>query len=172
MAFENTVRLHCDTPGCGSAYQSMTPSTGTALTEAQRTGWSLARIGLLCPGCTGTTKDHPEDPEIEVPDGRTMVYVAGPMSGLPNYNFDAFHQASRVLRARGFAVQNPADDGVTPGFTHSDYMRRALRRMMLCTEVFLLPGWQDSRGATIEHDLAVELGMPVHYPEDWMEDPH
>ena len=36
------------------------------------------------------------------------IYVAGPMSGLPAFNFPAFHEAAADLRACGFDVVNPA----------------------------------------------------------------
>jgi hypothetical protein len=37
----------------------------------------------------------------------------------------------------------------------------ALRQLALCDGVALLPGWQDSRGARIEHQLATQLGLIV-----------
>jgi hypothetical protein len=38
----------------------------------------------------------------------TRAYIAGPMTGLPEFNFPAFHAAAASLRARGFEVENPA----------------------------------------------------------------
>lgn len=40
-------------------------------------------------------------------------------------------------------------------------MRRGLRQLLTCDTIALLPGWQNSRGATIEHQLATGLGMTV-----------
>jgi len=37
------------------------------------------------------------------------IYLSGPMSGLPGFNFPAFHAAAAKLRADGFTVLNPAE---------------------------------------------------------------
>ena len=37
----------------------------------------------------------------------TKVYLAGPMRGLPRYNFDAFDRAAKYLREDGYAVFSP-----------------------------------------------------------------
>jgi len=80
------------------------------------------------------------------------------MSGLPDYNYPAFNEAARILREEGLEVANPAE--TPPQDTWQDYMRHAIRKMMLCDEVILLPGWHKSRGACIEKRLAAELGIP------------
>lgn len=43
------------------------------------------------------------------------VYLAGPMTGIADYNFPAFNAAAARLRAVGFDVVNPADHGVVEG---------------------------------------------------------
>lgn len=39
----------------------------------------------------------------------TRLYIAGPMSGLPQFNFPAFHAAAIALRAAGYAIISPAE---------------------------------------------------------------
>lgn len=98
----------------------------------------------------------------------TKVYLAGPMSGLPEYNYPAFFHAAELLRERGLIVENPAEHAQrNPQPSWNGYMRQALKLMLDCEQLFLLPGWGRSVGAVIEHDLANELEMPIHYPEDW-----
>lgn len=103
----------------------------------------------------------------------TTLYIAGPMSGLPEFNYPAFEDAERTLDPH-FDVLSPHridfDQGTTPGeHPWVWYMRHALRLLLDADGVALLPGWQDSRGAKIEHDLAVELGMPVRYVDHWVD---
>lgn len=38
------------------------------------------------------------------------IYIAGPMSGLPEFNYPAFNRAAAVLRAQGHHVENPAEN--------------------------------------------------------------
>lgn len=91
------------------------------------------------------------------------IYVAGPMTGMPDLNFPAFHAAATALRAAGLDVVNPAE--VCPDHTMPwiDCLRRDIVAMMDCDAIVLLPGWMDSKGARLERHIAVELGMSVHY---------
>ena len=89
------------------------------------------------------------------------LYLSGPMTGLPELNFPAFHKAAAELRAMGYEVVNPAElnpDGATPW---AQCMRNDIKALCDCCTVALLPGWEDSRGANIEARLALNLGMRV-----------
>lgn len=95
----------------------------------------------------------------------TRVYIAGPMTGLPDFNYPAFHAAAADLRAAGKDVVNPAelhgpeDSGGDQSWEW--YLRAALVAMLGCDEIVLLPGWETSRGARLERYVAEALGMPV-----------
>ena len=39
----------------------------------------------------------------------TRIYIAGPMTGIPEHNYPAFHAAVAKLRAGGDAVSRPVD---------------------------------------------------------------
>lgn len=89
------------------------------------------------------------------------LYLAGPMTGLPELNFPAFHAEAARLRAMGHDVVNPAEVNPDPGAAWADCMRADIRELCTCDGVALLPGWEKSRGATLEHHIAVALGMPT-----------
>lgn len=89
------------------------------------------------------------------------IYLAGPMSNLPDLNFPAFNAEAVRLRAMGYEVENPAEVQLPEGATWSDYMRADLPLLLKCDTVVLLPGWNHSRGARLEAHLARELGMHV-----------
>lgn len=89
------------------------------------------------------------------------LYVAGPMSGMPELNFPAFHAESARLRALGFEVTNPAEINADPASGWLACMRADIPELVLCDGVALLPGWQKSRGASIEERLARDLGLLV-----------
>lgn len=89
------------------------------------------------------------------------VYIAGPMTGLPEFNYPAFNAEAARLRALGFDVQNPAENPVPACGTWLGYMRMAVAQLVTCDMVALLPGWWRSRGARIEAVLAWALGLRV-----------
>lgn len=91
------------------------------------------------------------------------------MTGLPDLNFPAFHEAAALLRARGVNVVNPAEFGEEPGKQWSDYLRKDIKALMDCDHVVTLPGWQASKGAKIEVRLALDLGMQVSNLADVLE---
>lgn len=97
------------------------------------------------------------------------LYIAGPMSGLPDYNYPAFYAAADRLRAAGFDPINPArTEGREGCMTWLDYMRAALRDIADADGIALLPSWQSSRGATVENDLGKSLGLPVKRLDCWI----
>jgi hypothetical protein len=87
------------------------------------------------------------------------IYLSGPMTGLPEQNYPAFHAEAERLRALGYHVESPAENPTPHCGTWSGYMRFALSQMITCELVALLPGWVDSRGATLEHYVARKLGI-------------
>jgi hypothetical protein len=101
----------------------------------------------------------------------SRVYISGPMTGLPEYNFPAFTTAAERLRMMGHEVVSPHevghDDNGAPGsILWSAYIRRDLVEMLTCDAIHLLPGWENSRGATLELYVATQVGMTVHIYED------
>ncbi len=94
----------------------------------------------------------------------SRIYIAGPMSGLPELNFPAFHAAAVKYRARGATVLNPAEINPDPGTQWEDAMRADIALLVTCDTIVMLDGWTQSRGATLEHHIAVALGMVVVHP--------
>ena len=91
------------------------------------------------------------------------VYIAGPMTGLPEFNFPAFNAMAEVLRADGWHVENPAEHGHVDGAEWADYLRYDISRLSTCSAMMLLPGWSSSRGARLEVSIAKELGHEMLY---------
>lgn len=99
------------------------------------------------------------------------VYVAGPMTGIPQFNFPAFDAAANDLRAVGHDVHSPAEmddpatraeamaspdgapgSGSANGETWGDFLARDVKLIADggIETIFVLPGWQKSRGARQE----------------------
>lgn len=111
------------------------------------------------------------------------IYVAGPMRGIPEFNFPAFHAATAKLRAEGHHVFNPAERDIEHhgvdiskgnaagceelatkehGFNLREALKDDLEFICLHADaIALLPGWHNSRGAAAELATAVALGLKV-----------
>ena len=72
------------------------------------------------------------------------IYISGPMTGIPDLNFPAFHAAAQLLRRKGLDTINPAE--VNPDSDASRYvcLRHDLAALTQCDAVALLPGWEHS----------------------------
>lgn len=84
------------------------------------------------------------------------------MTGLPEFNYPAFHAAAQRLREAGFHVENPAENPEPACKSWSGYMRMAVAQLMTCDYVVLLDGWEKSKGAVIEAGLAADLHLGVY----------
>lgn len=95
-------------------------------------------------------------------------YISGPMTGIEDYNFPAFENAATELRRRGHAALSPHElyeevvEDVAPNTPYwSDFLRADIPALCLCDTIVLLHGWHRSKGARLEHHIALELGMAV-----------
>lgn len=113
------------------------------------------------------------------------LYIAGPMRGIPKFNFPAFHTMAKLLRAMGHEVFNPAEKDIevhgtdisegnefgceeTAAKAHGFDLRRALGDDLawICSTaegIALLPGWPYSKGARAERATAQALGLKIVY---------
>jgi Domain of unknown function (DUF4406) len=92
--------------------------------------------------------------------GALHVYLSGPMSGLPEFNYPAFRAESARLRALGYRVTNPAD--LNPdGASWQQCMRTDIKALCDCDAIALMHGWEHSQGAHLELHIAHRVGMRV-----------
>ena len=111
-----------------------------------------------------------------------MLYISGPMSGIPDHNFPAFRRAALRLRRAGYDVVSPHETPLPCGcvvlppqcgaddHTWAEFLRKDLLLMMQAVDrVALLPGWENSRGARLEVDVAARLGMAVKPIDEWLD---
>lgn len=89
------------------------------------------------------------------------IYLSGPMTGLPEMNFPAFHAEAARLRALGFEVVNPADLNPEPNTGWHECMRNDLKALLDCDALALLDGWQQSASAHLEMHVAHRVGMEI-----------
>lgn len=89
------------------------------------------------------------------------IYISGPMTGIEDSNYPAFNAAESKLKRMGYEVFNPASIEDNPFWKWEDYMKECVKALPKCDKVYLLRGWQTSRGAIEEVKLANTLGIPI-----------
>lgn len=97
---------------------------------------------------------------------RGRVYISGGMSGLPDLNRPAFNAEADRLRALGYQVENPAGVQLPEGAAWEDYMRVDIPLLLSCTHIRMLDGWTMSKGARLEHHIALQMGIEVLHDSD------
>lgn len=100
---------------------------------------------------------------------RKTIYIAGPMAGVTGLNFPAFYKAETELIKAGWRVVNPARfDAVFNVFNEGieGKMLDAVCESELAViphldAIYLLKGWQESKGARSELKVALEHNLEI-----------
>ena len=95
-----------------------------------------------------------------------LVFIAGPMTGLPDWNRAAFYEAEEVLTGADIESINPASLAfIIPEYaSHEMFVDTTCALVKHCQAVVRLPGWENSTGVKRELAAAVKHGVPVF---DW-----
>jgi hypothetical protein len=111
---------------------------------------------------------------IEIP---RLVYLAGPITGMPDANRQAFADAEAELTAHGWRVHSPIGHPLSheayleaeqlgidyrTGPLYQRLMRDCYETILAADRVYLLDDWEKSHGATTEAFFATRIGTPVY----------
>lgn len=95
---------------------------------------------------------------------KPLVYISGPMTGKPEFNYPAFCRAAERLRELGYEVINPAETaGGTIHLPRSTFLRIDIGYVMAAEAVALLEGWSDSKGSKLEVMVAEAMDLPIYF---------
>lgn len=116
------------------------------------------------------------------------IYIAGPMSGIPEFNFPKFFAKEQELKDDGWLVFNPANKSneeavtkhtsfntgnsvalVSDGWSFKEAYKWDTDKVIEADAIYMLKGWEASPGARGEHSVA--MAMKSKYPdyEIWYE---
>ena len=105
------------------------------------------------------------------------IYIAGKMTGIYEFNFPAFYKAETELEKAGHFTINPArhdeENGLDvtgmsghetpPNFDLKKTLLWDLKQVANADAIYLLDGWETSKGANAELALAKALGKEILY---------
>lgn len=92
------------------------------------------------------------------------IYIAGKISGDPEYK-DKFMKAEEYLtKTKGYeVVLNPSK--LPEGLTYEDYFPICFAMIDAAKAVYMMLGWEESRGANRELGYAIGKGYEVIFGE-------
>ncbi len=97
---------------------------------------------------------------------KKKIYISGAITGFEKVAPLLFEIAERKLKEQGFEVVNPMTIEHNHDLTWNSYMRVDLKALLDCDYIFMLSNWKVSRGAKIEHQLALDLEIGILFQSE------
>lgn len=94
------------------------------------------------------------------------IYIAGKISGLSQSEYEAnFTTAENYCKSHAGITEivNPIKLDHSQNKEWIDHMRTDLKALLDCGAIYMQKNWEESAGARIEHDLALQLNFIMMY---------
>ena len=98
-------------------------------------------------------------------DRKTRVYISGKITGTTDF-MERFARAEEKLKSEGYAVLNPAyaNSYMPEDSTWEEYMKVSMVLLQMADAIYMLNGWEDSKGAKQEYKTSINsLHLKVMY---------
>ena len=91
------------------------------------------------------------------------IYISGPITNVLDYK-EKFARAEQNLKAKypDAEIINPTVLDKLP-LTYDEYMELDLRLLGMCEGIYMLKGWEDSKGANREYGYALAKGKTFYF---------
>lgn len=95
---------------------------------------------------------------------KKKVYISG---AIAHYGMDerqaTFEAAALRLKEQGFEPVNPFENGVPADAHWMAHMKADIALLVGCDYIYMLNGWELSKGAKLEFDVASSCGIKVMF---------
>lgn len=88
------------------------------------------------------------------------AYLSGPITGKKNYKGLFSFTEELVKLCDALRIYNPASD-IPDSFSYEEAMKRCVTALAEYDTIVMLPGWHTSKGARLEHDIALACGINI-----------
>ena len=88
------------------------------------------------------------------------IYISGKITGTTDY-IQRFERAEKTLSK--YIVINPAkvNAQLPTETTWEEYMQMSMTMLRMCNAIYMLNGWEDSKGAVLEYNYALENNYKI-----------
>lgn len=96
------------------------------------------------------------------------IYIAGKITGerikdcLDKFSF-AYGDIRMISDYEYTPISPLSLPGIHFGISHKEAMKICMRELKTCDAIYMLKDWKESKGAKMEHEKAVELGLKIYY---------
>lgn len=99
---------------------------------------------------------------------KNKIYISGPVSKYPEEVYKAkFKRAEEYLLGLGYLVYNPVEASVIQEMFHefgyAACLAKCMAMLRFCNKIYMLQGWEDSKGAIAEKAFADAIGIETVY---------
>ena len=94
------------------------------------------------------------------------IYISGPITNVLDYK-EKFERAEQNLKAKypDAEIINPTILDKLP-LEYDEYMKLDLMLLDMCDAIYMLDGWEESRGANREYGYAIAKGKKVIFESE------
>lgn len=94
------------------------------------------------------------------------IYISGAITGTKDY-LERFEAAENELAAADNQILNPAAVCARlPELDYEEYMTVAFTMLSMAEAIYMIPGWQQSKGANREYGYAIGKGIRIIYGDE------
>lgn len=98
---------------------------------------------------------------------KKRIYISGPMQDVPDYEIRFWAFADAIRQTGRYSAVNPAGFKVIDNdggqlLSREDWLEIDLKTLEKCDAIFMMPGWENSKGAVMEYKKAKELKLEIY----------
>ncbi|MCM1168816.1 MAG: DUF4406 domain-containing protein [Bacteroides sp.] len=95
------------------------------------------------------------------------IYISGKVTGMPLESVRGkFAVAKAFLESIGFEAVNPMESGLPADAPWEQHMVKDFEMLLSCDAIYMMSDWVESKGASIEHDIAKRLDIKMFFEEE------